>query len=109
MSMLSGKSLPQLMLIGAALRGLGLSAATTLAQTQTEAPPLFRVADILPHALMAGPNHRVDDRFRNDGYMNHYTILSRFGTFQAESSAEVGIRIDELNALAAMEQVERSA
>ena len=71
MSILPNQSLARLPLTGAALLGLGLCAATTLAQTQTEAPPLFRAADVLPDALLAGPNHRVDQRVHNDGYMNH--------------------------------------
>ena len=71
-----------------------------------EAPPTLSAAQILPDSIVKGPNHTVDNRVLNDGYMNHYTISSRFGQFEVVSTAKVRKRVDEIMALAAMEQVE---
>jgi len=70
-----------------------------------EAPPTLSAAQILPASLVKGPNHTVDDRVLNDGYMNHYTIQSRFGQFEVVSTAKLRKRVDEITALVAMEQV----
>jgi hypothetical protein len=70
-----------------------------------EAPPTLSAAQILPASIVKGLNHTVDDRVLNDGYMNHYTIQSRFGQFEAISTAKLRKRVDEITALATMEQV----
>ena len=36
-------------------------------------------ADILPGDLLKGQHHTVDDRVRNDGFLNYYTIKSHYG------------------------------
>ena len=36
-------------------------------------------ADILPGDLLKGQHHTVDDRMRNDGFLNYYTIKSHYG------------------------------
>jgi len=74
-----------------------------MAQQDFESPPTFRASKILPAELLAGPDHRVDERVINDGFMNIYTVNSRLGTFTANSSEELLIRIDEVNAIARME------
>lgn len=66
---------------------------------------MFMAADVVPQKLLSGPNHQVDQKVENDGYMNHYTINSRFGVLSAQSNAELAIRVNELNAVAAMESV----
>jgi hypothetical protein len=70
-----------------------------------EAPPTLSAAQTLPASLVKGPNHTVVDRVLNDGYMNHYTIQSRFGQFEVVSTAKLRKRVDEITALVAMEQV----
>ncbi len=90
-----------------ALVGLGLC---LMPQTgwglDFESPPALSAAQILPDGIVKGPNHTVDDRVLNDGYMNHYTIYSRFGKFEVISTAKVRKRVDEIMALAIMEKVE---
>jgi hypothetical protein len=71
-----------------------------------EAPPTLSAAQILPDSIVKGPNHTVDDRVLNDGYMNHYTIYSRFGKFEVVSTAKLRKRVDEIMALAVMEKVQ---
>jgi hypothetical protein len=70
-----------------------------------EVPPTLSAAQILPAGIVKGPHHTVDERVLNDGYMNHYTIHSRFGQFEVVSTAKLRKRVDEITALVAMEQV----
>ncbi|MGK0260700.1 MAG: hypothetical protein ACI96M_004153 [Candidatus Azotimanducaceae bacterium] len=90
----------------AALIGFGLSFAASSAGAQNfEMPPTLSASELLPAELLKGPNHEIDQRVTNDGYMNHYVIRSRFGEFNAVSTPKLRKRIDEIAALAAMEKV----
>lgn len=75
------------------------------AQQRYEPSVTLSAAKILPPELLSGPNHRVQERVKNDGIVNIYTIDSRFGTFTAVSTAMLRIRIQEINAMAAMDKL----
>src|SRR5262249_34831082 len=77
-----------------------------LAQSAYEAPVVLSASKILPPELISGPHHRVQEQVRNDGYLNVYTIDSKFGQFTAVSTAILRKRVQEINALAVMEQIE---
>lgn len=70
-----------------------------------ETPPTLQAASLLPKALLAGPDYRVDGTVTNDGYLNTYQLRSRFGDFTVVSTALLRTRIAEVKAMAAMEQV----
>jgi len=76
------------------------------AQTSFEPPATLSASKILPPDLLSGPNHRVEERVYNDGYLNTYRIGSKFGTFVAVSTPMLRERIGEINALVRMEQIE---
>ena len=95
----------QSFLCTALLAGWYASGTVLFAAERYEAPPIFQASKLFPPGLVKGPNHQVDERVLNDGYMNHYQIHTRFGDLDAASTAELKIRIDEANALAAMEKV----
>jgi hypothetical protein len=71
----------------------------------TETPPVLAATTLLPDAVLVGPNHSVDDKVENDGYLNIYTLHSPKGDLRVESTALLYARIQELNAAAAMNQV----
>ncbi|KHK02391.1 hypothetical protein [Desulfovibrio sp. TomC] len=75
----------------------------------TETPPTLSAASLLPEAVLLGPNHSVDDKVDNDGYINTYTLHSPKGDLRVESTALLYTRIKELNAAAAMGQVNAGA
>jgi len=89
---------------GALLLGAALGASAQ----QYEATPVLDANTYLPAKLRSGPNHQVGRRITNDGYMNHYSIQTKFGIFDAQSNFELGIRVNEANALAAMESISTS-
>jgi hypothetical protein len=76
------------------------------AQTSFEPPATLSASKILSPDLLSGPNHRVEERVYNDGYLNTYRIGSKFGTFVAVSTPLLRKRITEINALVRMEQIE---
>ena len=70
-----------------------------------EATSELNAAAILPAKLLTGPNHQVDSVVINDGYLNIYTIRSKYGEVQATSTAKLRKYIHEINAAARMEAV----
>src|SRR5436189_90300 len=71
-----------------------------------ESAPVLSASKILPPELLAGPNHHVEERVYNDGYLNRYTVQSKFGGFVAVSTPMLRKRINEINAMVRMEQIE---
>jgi hypothetical protein len=98
-------SLAFALLIGSALLATGYP---SLAQTAFETPPKLQASKILPPELLKGPDFEVAEEVVNDGYMNTYTIQSRFGTFTANSDEELRIRVGEVHAIAKMDELARS-
>jgi hypothetical protein len=97
------------------ISAIALGFATTAAWLPTyaadegyESPPVFEASRILSAKLLKGPYHKVGNKVRNDGRMDHYTIESKFGKVTADSTAELKIRVDEMTALAAMQRVSNS-
>ncbi|MEA2115979.1 MAG: hypothetical protein U9P36_11445 [Thermodesulfobacteriota bacterium] len=71
-----------------------------------EQPGTFKSASLLEPSLLKGKHHTVDNEVVNDGLFNHYTVTSSFGTFKANSTTRLKILINEINAIAAMKEVE---
>ncbi|MGH7888259.1 MAG: hypothetical protein ACREPG_10355, partial [Candidatus Binatia bacterium] len=76
------------------------------AQGGYEQPTTLNASQILPPDVLVGPNHRVEERVYNDGYLNTYRVGSKFGTFVAVSTPMLRKRISEINALVRMEQIQ---
>jgi len=75
---------------------------------QFEQSSVFNASRILTPQLLSGPNHQVDETVTNDGFLNVYTINSRFGSITAVSTAKLAKYINEINAAARMEAYENS-
>ena len=75
------------------------------AQPAYEPLPVLSASKILPPELLSGPNHRVQEKVTSDGIVNIYKIDSRFGTFDAVSTAMLRVRVQEINAMAVMDQL----
>ncbi len=70
-----------------------------------EQPTTLKASQVLPRELLSGPDFTVEEPVQCDGYLNTYTIRSTFGSFRATSTALLAIRIQEIRAMAAMQQV----
>lgn len=98
-----------LCLVWALVCGLILQSSFTMAAQQGYEPAaVLSASKILPPELLAGPNHRVQEKVQNDGYLNIYQIDSKFGTFTAVSTAMLRKRVSEINAMVVMEKVQGS-
>lgn len=75
---------------------------------QFEGPAVLDAANILPPKLMRGPHHQVQPPVMNDGYVNTYTIKSAFGSFTAVGNAMLEIRVNEIHALVAMQEIQQT-
>jgi hypothetical protein len=74
-----------------------------------ETPIVLHASAAAPDQLLKSEYHQVADRVVNDGYMNHYDIETPFGTFTAEGNAALRIRINEIHALAQLEDVTKTS
>jgi len=84
------------------------SSSQSIALEKFEAAQLFNASSILPADLLSGPNHQVGSVVTNDGFLNIYTINSKYGETQAVSTAKLRKYIHEINATARMETVKGS-
>ncbi len=82
--------------------GSGL-AASPFQQT----PIMLKTADLLPASLIKGDNYRIAETVQNDGVINTYQLDTDDGFIFVESTAELLVRINELKALAKMNEMER--
>ena len=73
-----------------------------------EVASVFSATDILPANIITGPHHRVEGEVENDGYLNHYRIISDYGVIPAMSTATLLKRIDEINAIARMGEIKKT-
>jgi hypothetical protein len=78
-----------------------------VAQDYEQEPIILKAKDFLSPELLRGENYRVMDEVKNDGLINTYELGTDYGLLTVESSAELMIRIDELNALKTMEELDR--
>jgi len=85
-----------------------LSAGTSWASENYHPIPVtLKAENVLPKTLLKGKNYRVEDDVQNDGLINTYQLTTDYGPLRVESTAALMIRIMELNALDAMEEMER--
>jgi len=77
-------------------------------QAAYEQPPILKAKNILKPALFKSANYTIQDQVKNDGFFNHYTVNSPFGTFKAGSTPGLEILLNEINAIADMKKVDTS-
>lgn len=77
----------------------------TTAQKFTQEPILLDVHQALPQKLLQGKNYKVNEKVTNDGIFNIYTLTTDYGLLKVESTQTLPIRINELTALKALEEL----
>jgi len=87
---------------------LSLIAVTAGARQGDEAPPRFAAAALLTPGVLKGPHYRVDDAVRTEGYFHEFSISSDFGPFKAVGRSALAVRIQEVGALAALQDVSKT-
>jgi hypothetical protein len=72
-----------------------------------EAPPSFNAAQI-PGIVRVGANYTVETPVRSDGLLRDYVLKTPYGEVPARGDALLKMRINELNALALLDEVGNS-
>jgi hypothetical protein len=72
-----------------------------------ETPGILNAHDILPPELLEGEHHKVLEEVATYDFTNRFTILSTFGTFEAIGEDMLRIRIQEIQAIAALQEIKK--
>ena len=78
------------------------------AEADYEELPDLKASEILREDILEGPFHKVREEIPTASGANHFTIDSQFGVFEAEGNEELLKRVDEINAIARLQDVSRS-
>ena len=63
---------------------------------------------LAPAAVLQGPMHTVAEPVMVDGYLGRFMIESTFGNFEVAGANMLGVRVNELQAIATLQEVQRS-
>jgi hypothetical protein len=88
-----------------------IAALTTLSSATAqpyETPPPLEVGEILPPDMQRGEHFTVRTPVHNDGFMNHYVVESDYGQFQAYGTPALAKLIQEIGALAQLDEISKS-
>jgi hypothetical protein len=95
--------------LGITLLAFGIAGARPAsAQGAYEGPAAVKAADVLPAGLLKGPHYTLGDDVGTPGYFHEFVIRSDYGDFPAEGTAMLYVRLGEVQALAALEEVSKS-
>jgi len=73
-----------------------------------ETPDILRASEILPPEMLEGENYNVHEDVLTYGFTNYYTVMSPFGTFEAEGDDMLRTRIHEIKAIDALEEIKKT-
>jgi hypothetical protein len=79
-----------------------------VSSNEYETPDILRASELLPPELLEGANYNVHEDVLTYGFTNYYTIMSPFGTFEAEGDDMVRTRIHEIKAIETLEDIKKS-
>ena len=90
--------------------GLIVSAPVALAATlpSVEPMPTLPAATLAPAGLLNGAGYTVDANVPVVGYMGQFTLRAPAGTFSADGTEMLGIRVGELAAIAQLSQLSQT-
>jgi len=74
----------------------------------TEIPPILNASEVLKPEILKGPHHTVQEAIPTAGFLNQYTLNSDFGDMPVKGNALLAKRIHEINAMAALDQIQKS-
>lgn len=95
----------------------GLLAAMTLATAGAatvetkggfETVPSLPGAELVPAGVLKGPLHTVAEPVALEGFFGRFLIESKFGTFSVAGANMLGVRVNELQAIEALQEVQKS-
>jgi hypothetical protein len=84
------------------------SAADSVGTEEFEIAPVFKASEILEMEMLNGDHFRVREEVGSDGYWDLYTVDTKFGVFQAHGWLELRTLIQEINAIAYLDELTRT-
>lgn len=82
--------------------------ATLAAQAGDEPAPDFKASALLPAAALKGPHHLVAEQVTTQSYFHQFAITSDYGKLEAVGRSQLAVRLSEIQALAALEEVSKT-
>ena len=71
-------------------------------------PIVLLASEVLPQSMLMGPNYRIKEAVISDGIVNTYELETLYGPVRVESTALLVKRLQELNALAKIEEIKKT-
>src|SRR5215467_2092154 len=78
------------------------------AQASYEAEPVLNAKDLATPDLLRGPHFTVDPKVPVKGFLERFTIRSTYGTFQANGLRMLPIRVNEVEAIAKLDDLSKT-
>ena len=75
------------------------------AESGYEQEPVLNAKDLATPELLSGPHFTVDPKVPVKGFIERFTIRSKYGTFQANGLRMLPIRVNEVEALAKLDDL----
>src|SRR5467141_2490708 len=73
-----------------------------------EPEPVLNAKDLATPELLKGPHFTVDSKVPVKGFIERFTIQSQYGTFQANGQRMLPIRVNEVEALAKLDDLSKT-
>jgi hypothetical protein len=86
---------------------VALASASLLGQTGDEPPPV-RASSLLAANVRKEPHYTIQEAVKTEGFFYQFTIESDYGELHAHGLSQVDTRLNEVRALAALEDVSKS-
>ena len=78
------------------------------AQGAYDTPPVLTATVLLGAAGVKGAHYQIADAVRTDQYFHQFTLSSTYGSFEAIGRSQLTVRIQEIAALAALDDVSKT-
>lgn len=95
-------------LSAAAVMLIGGTATQAQAPSGYEPEPVLQAKDVAAAELLKGPHFTVDPQVPVKGFLERFTIRSAYGTFQANGQRMLPIRVNEVEALAKLDNLSKT-
>jgi hypothetical protein len=73
-----------------------------------ETEPVLNAKDLATPELLKGPHFTVDPKVPVKGFLERFTIRSTYGTFMANGLRMLPIRVNEVEAIAKLDELSRT-
>src|SRR5689334_15556007 len=73
-----------------------------------EPPPSFTASALLGSSVRKGPHYTVKEPVKTDGFFHEFDIVSDYGELSAVGLSQLTTRLNEIRALAALQDVSKS-